>query len=316
MLDFPWVTVPNFEGFYSKSGSDKNEANVFYRELLDKEAQIKSLELKEPFTIFAENILSGERLLTLPAKMLTIYQGGMQVEAIKKAAFIDPTFDIETGFETTRKASARIGKEVHLATGHILNSSDDARRGAQALYQSIASRAWGAFESLAKQMWISCLNSRPLQLGDKAYLAEQQDESHGFDSRSVPLKVLQKYSYDISHRLGEILAEEKFSMHGTAKIKDAYLAAFGKNANVFDGVDLTSLAKLYQIRNLIQHNCAFVDAEFKKATPSTPHSIGELLPLNGDLVESYLKLSSTSGMKFINNVDLWMQKNPVKQKKA
>lgn len=287
--------------------SENNEGNILYRETLEWSKHLKSSEVSEAARFFCMNVLSAERLLMLPTTMVIGYYSYQKVELLLNTGNQSMRRELEERYEKRDFPTADIDK----LTGAILDQSNDTRLAVQILLQSVVSRAWSAFESFSKDVWVFSVNSRPHDLGRASFKSQQKDEESIWNGKSVTFDQLARYRFDISKRLGTLLSEEKFRMLDASGIKRAYDAAFPEASGVTNDIDFAQLHKLNKIRNLFQHSCGTIDEKFLSFLPGAGE-IGSLYIVTGKDTEDFLRLVVDSSMKLGSAVDEWLSNHPVK----
>jgi hypothetical protein len=155
---------------------------------------------------------------------------------------------------------------------HSCESSDVRDAAAQLLLQATV-LTWGAFEVVARDVFKMYINLRP-----HAYerLASDAEAKKRFELSRITMQRLADFGFDISAKLGELLAEQN-DLADLGTIKVAVSSLFPNNVHLRAALDRRELWTLFQQRHLIVHRCAIVDQRYIDAT-------GDARPLGDALV--------------------------------
>jgi hypothetical protein len=192
--------------------------------------------------------------------------------------------------------------------------------GISSIFSSMIIGAWTAFEALAEDLWVACVNGN-LRLAFIALDAEpsQGDSDQDVERKhrvkfSLPLRFLQKPDFDIKAQMGTVL-RSKWNFDRKDEAADAYLKIFrekGKELKeIFESNDLRWLSA---VRNVLIHNGGVADEEFLKLVKNhdrlkdvTP---GTEIPLDGALTAELVSAASVKGKALIDLIDDWIKNNP------
>jgi len=171
-----------------------------------------------------------------------------------------------------------------------------------ALQQNAATALWSAFEALASDLWIQAVNSRPDLFAKR--VMQQFSESlqrHGLSSRSIPLGVAAKYSFDLRHHIGDIIADV-IDFTSLDVVRKAYKSAFGIDEEGQRLLEADRLRKLVLIRNLVVHRGGVVDVAFKERT-GCPDKVGDELTIDEDSASQFVDAVKAAGLYILKLVD-------------
>jgi hypothetical protein len=156
-------------------------------------------------------------------------------------------------------------KQTNEILGKLLENKKMSDAVRALLFASISS-GWAAFESVAKDVWIVALNSRPTLLAQSAFIKlPDETATEGLSAKHISVGLLARHGFDLRDKLGFLLSD-KFDFTGVSGIRTAYVSAFGK-ASVFDTMfNGQNIATLEATRHLIVHRAGFVDEEYKRRT--------------------------------------------------
>lgn len=188
---------------------------------------------------------------------------------------------------------------------------------------------WSAFEILATDLWVAAVNSRPSSLGraalqaprrkdDDSPLEEASEDKKPADKKTaaVSLDTLQRYGYNLSNRMGDMLkAQRKWSFNSAKTIRFAYTDAFGKESNwPRQDSDYKTIAHLEAVRHLLVHRAGVVDQTFIDRIGADSLFSGvalvKRLTIDGDMVNFFMNLVIDYSCKYIKFVDEWLINHP------
>lgn len=163
---------------------------------------------------------------------------------------------------------------------------------------SIITGAWTTFEVMATDLWECALNCHPHELtnmGDK----------------SISLKMLQKYGYDLRAKMGTLL-KDKLGARGLEEIRKGYELAFSKNrVNIDKAIMDESLTIIQAVRNVIVHRAGIVDEKFceqaKKSVLLSRLEPDDKICLDGELVKALVEPVIQCCLDLLLAVDRWLQ---------
>ena len=178
---------------------------------------------------------------------------------------------------------------------------------AQGLLKAAVFLLWSAFEVLANDMWVACLNAYPIPLAKNAACIRFDEANASIDSKSVKTWLLYRYDFDLRSHMGTIL-QDKFKFTDIDGIREAYIAAFGEShrdriKQIVGGTDLNFLESA---RHNIAHKAGTMDEKFLNRVKNYPDfgaNEGEELPLTGILVSRLFSSAIESGFALVEFVD-------------
>ncbi|MEE8171124.1 MAG: hypothetical protein V3T70_11315, partial [Phycisphaerae bacterium] len=168
--------------------------------------------------------------------------------------------------------------------------------------------SWTAFECVAKDTWVACLDAGNTTAGHRAIRSlSNKDAVGGLAAKHINIEMLAKHNFDIRNRLGTVLAD-KFDFTGMDGIRRAYRSAFAQNASELGFLDVADLDQLQSYRNLIVHRGGIADEAFTKRT-ATSLAVGDRVVLSGDLVAAFVESAVRSGVELLKFADCWLMSN-------
>jgi hypothetical protein len=206
------------------------------------------------------------------------------------------------------KALQRAEIDFGFGTLQDLVSGTDLIHGADAWLAAQIIGVWTAFEALAEEIWIAAVNAHPRGL------AELKGAKKGSgEEKKIDLSVLQRFGYDLSNNMGTILSK-RFSFDRLEDIRRAYEEAkFDGEQPIQDILKERSLDVLSLTRQVIVHNGGLIDESFLRRKADLPPelivSVGEPLPLNGEIVAALIGPVMRLGWDLIMATDQWLLKN-------
>lgn len=164
---------------------------------------------------------------------------------------------------------------------------------------------WGTFEALAGDLWEEAVNLCPDRLA-------KPEDIISLDKmrRAAP----EKNPYDLTGKVGSALALDKEFIR-LANVRKIYAATFKKHPGKINLIlGRKSLDALSLVRNVIVHNGAKMDSEYKKAYPALRRilpkpEIGKQLPVNGRLVSRLTAAVRDCGTELFEAIDLWLTRH-------
>lgn len=235
------------------------------------------------------------------------------------------------GFGYDLETAQKKDLENSLVRFEIMASVPELYAGLQVYMSAILTTAWTSFEILSGDLWEAALNHHPHVLselrGNKNRIYGQirskggaATDNNGGSSgdKSVPLQLLQQYSYNLESSMGSILRQSQ-SFDRLEGIRAAYSMAFSDDSNETDEVlSRKSIDSINGVRNLLVHQGGRIDSRYLKSvskiegTPSGP--IGTQLILDGQTVADMVNNLITAGYDLIQAVDQWVQRHPDKRR--
>ncbi|MEA2985847.1 MAG: hypothetical protein QOD94_2101 [Alphaproteobacteria bacterium] len=182
--------------------------------------------------------------------------------------------------------------------------------GAEAWFAAQVTGSWTAFETCAEAAWVAALNTHPRGLAE----LKSVRKGTATEPRRVPLDWLQKYDYDLSHHMGDML-KERYSFDRLDGIRAAYAdAGFDGDKKIASTVTHKSLDALALIRNVIVHNGGIVDQKYLDRMADIPGPVAELgspLLLDGEQVGALVATGAQSSANLLRYVDIWLAERGV-----
>jgi hypothetical protein len=157
---------------------------------------------------------------------------------------------------------------------------------------------WGAFEVLARDVFVEFLNRQPARVET---LLSNPSNRKRFGIEKLDWGTLSNFGFDLSKNVGNVLAE-RTDLDDVPTIKDAFGALFPTASELATKLANRQLWVLFQRRNLIVHRRGIVDRQYNEKT-------GESLPLGSQLwptpadVEAYLDASVQAGAAILVEVN-------------
>jgi hypothetical protein len=141
---------------------------------------------------------------------------------------------------------------------------------------------WGAFEVIATDAAIQCLNQLPALALD--VMASEIFKKLGL-SKGISVETLQEFSFDVSRSMGTILFGER--RLDSLPVIISVCQCLYKNSELDQKLKSSNLWTLAQRRHLIVHRRGFVDASYLSKTPDQI-SLGSKIVISAQEVEDYL----------------------------
>lgn len=312
-------------------------------ELQNRVSQLKVEALSDPAQTFTSNIKAIDDLLTLPWHLTMYGQGWGAHEAVHfvqnhmqarglssedvgdlEAAYFSEVEKAKRSAEPFKSESASLNQNADYhneqAPSYLVPADAGRVLGHPELLPAVRSllaftsvAIWTAVESLAKDLWISCVNLRLDPLAKNALRVQGSSTGEG-GSKSVRAEWLAKYGFDLRDRMGTLLVEDenKFQFDSPKLIRRSYVAAFGQSPESEKLWQELSrdLGLLNLTRNLVAHRAGIVDQRFVDQT-QTALPVGEYVPLNAETVADFLTVATQAACELLAFVDTWFATNPV-----
>jgi hypothetical protein len=140
--------------------------------------------------------------------------------------------------------------------------SQELQTAATSLVLQAAVLTWGALEVLCRDVFKAYLNANPAAY---ASLAADSDVKKRFELGKVPLQRVADLGFDLSAKLGELLAEQN-DLADLSTIKVTLLAMFPTNERLRLAFGQRDLWNLFCRRNLFVHQRGIIDRRYREAT--------------------------------------------------
>jgi hypothetical protein len=168
---------------------------------------------------------------------------------------------------------------------------------------------WTAFETLARDAWITAIDAVPVSIAHRAFQSLGDNEADdGIRKKTVEVGLLAKYGFDLRGRLGTIL-QDKFHFSSIEGISKAYHAAFPNESAFLATLENDDLKSAEQVRHLITHKAGIIDDKYKKRTGSS-QNVGEELVVTGSQVSRFGQAVVEVGISLLVFVDKFLTDTP------
>ncbi len=168
---------------------------------------------------------------------------------------------------------------------------------AQELLQNGTSLLWSAFEILCRDIFEVHLNTKPSAV---QVLVAHTSTRKRFEADKFTLDLLARHDFDLSTRMGSILAEQH-DLSDLPTIKAVYGVLFPSNGELIDALADRELWILSQHRHLFVHRRGVVDQAYLDNTGENL-SIGSKLVISPREFEKYFHLVTDLGVRIMEAV--------------
>jgi len=174
------------------------------------------------------------------------------------------------------------------------------KTGVQSVFYSMILNSYAAFETLAADLWVEAVNSKP------SFAKKLKGDAA---SKSISLDKLSEYQYDIKDRIGELLKDtEKVSFQRLSNIADAYAFTFSEEEAINAGLKKNAgITQAEKVRHLIAHKGGRVDRSFLRQSVNWPEfshaAENEYLAIDGHMVCSLVNSCITTAVNLIRLVE-------------
>lgn len=158
---------------------------------------------------------------------------------------------------------------------------------------------WGAFEVLVRDCFIAYLNANP---GQSLALLGDPVAKRRFDLSKFSLETLAAHSFDLSGRMGTLLAQQQ-DLSDVNSVKAVYRALFPDQKRLFDALNDHDLRFLALRRNLIVHQRGVIDESYLTST-NCCQSVGERLKLSPGNLEAHVRSTVMVAVNILEAVAL------------
>ncbi len=208
-----------------------------------------------------------------------------------------------------RNARKKIRKEIITEKGgRFINESamhflfalvdhDKIVKAGEELLRQATVLIWSALEILARDIFLSAVNSNPHHV---ISLMSNANTQKILQLRNMDLEILAEHNFNVSGCMGQIILRHH-DMSTIASIREIYNAMYPTNLELRDALATKYLWILNQRRHLIVHNRAIVDAKYKKNT-GEDLEIGSILSVTPKEVEKYLTVVRDVGIAIIKTI--------------
>jgi hypothetical protein len=269
---------------------------------------------------FIDNLESVLRTVSIPLHYTLTqvqslhYQRLLMVERIE-ALRIVPCDSIpkkekkDLDSETSEKANERfrefaqsegcniIAEEALERLLSIMNDSDSLAAARELTRQGVL-LIWGAFEVLARDLFVELLNRQPT-FAERLLSNPSNRKRFGIDK--IDWITLNSYGFDLSRNVGTILSQ-RADLDDVPTIKDAFNAIFPTASDLAIQLSDHRLWILFQKRNLIVHRRGVVDQQYIEKTGEA-QLLGSKLMVTPSEIEDYLSVTTSAGYALLIEVN-------------
>ena len=121
---------------------------------------------------------------------------------------------------------------------------------------------WSAFEVLVRDLFVFCLNSKPLLV---TLLMKSEPTKRLFQVKGLDFQVLSEYDFDVSRAMGDILVQIH-DLGNLPAMKVCFETLFPDDAELRESLGQKELWLLNQRRNLIVHRRGIIDQKYLDTT--------------------------------------------------
>lgn len=156
---------------------------------------------------------------------------------------------------------------------------------------------WSAFEVLARDLFVCCLNSRP-DLASR--ILGDETTRRLFQMRGLDFETLTQYSFDVSHAMGEILIQAH-DLGNLPAMKACFTALFPEELTLRACLSDHQLWLLGQRRHLIVHRRGIVDNKYLESS-GEKLVLGSQISVSPSDVERGLDIVCSAGIELMKRV--------------
>lgn len=174
---------------------------------------------------------------------------------------------------------------------------------------------WCSFEVCMKDIWETALN-----IGNKLVMKttlsninniDRINNFSGIQGKYINLDYLAQYNYNVTNKLGSILAN-KFDFSSVYGIKDAYLCAFPRSATIKKALENKELVQLEARRHIIVHKAGVIDDTFCKKANVNKKLTGSKLGLSDEELSGFGNVAIDTVIQIIKAVSTILSVGKVK----
>jgi hypothetical protein len=155
----------------------------------------------------------------------------------------------------------------------------------------------GAFEVLARDSFAMYLNVNP---GRTLALLDNPVAKRRFELSKVPLETLAAHNFDLSARMGTLLAEQQ-DLSDAYSVKAVFQALFPTNDELRDALNEFDLRLLSLRRNLIVHRGGIIDGKYAAST-NCSQQVGQRLKITPNELEAHLRTTINTAAAILDSV--------------
>ena len=154
--------------------------------------------------------------------------------------------------------------------------------------------AWGAFEVLARDCFVHFLNAKPDAV---QRLLIDPSAKKRLDLGKVPLETLAAHGFDLSAKMGSLLAEQQ-DLSDIRSVKAVYGALFPNSPALRDALNSASLRLLSLRRNLVVHRRGIIDDTYRRGADEGA-ALGSRLVVSPQTLERHLSACLAAGRELL-----------------
>jgi hypothetical protein len=203
--------------------------------------------------------------------------------------------------EMDKFVNSTVGREILVSeTLYFLKSQYDHQPLAGAANELILQGVvlcWGAFEVLARDTFSTYLNVNP---GRTLALLDDHVAKRRFDLSKVSLETLAAHNFDLSARMGTLLAEQQ-DLSDVYSVKAVFQALFPGDGELRDSLNDPDIRLLSLRRNLIVHRRGIIDEKFA-ASVSCNQELGQRLNVTPRDLEAHIQSTISTATHILDAV--------------
>jgi hypothetical protein len=292
------------------------QGNTFFRELDSLIAKLPS-DYRSVAKAFKHNLQSVISTVSVPVALAMASAQSSRFRELHIAEKIRARKDLGPDGQPTAEAlrsaleiaRKRMGEEItspeglnHLAdttSSFLLSTYDDEsikQAAAELLRQGVV-LVWGAFEVLARGIFVAYMNANP---ACAQKLADDPVTKRLFDLKGFGFETLAAYGYDVSRNMGNILASLN-DVSSLAALKDVFQVILPKHLGLREKLNSKELWLLAQRRHLIVHRRSIIDEKYLRSSGDTVPK-GDTLNISPRDIENCLFLVRDAGHELLNSL--------------
>jgi len=154
---------------------------------------------------------------------------------------------------------------------------------------------WGALEVLAQDLFVLLLNVNPKLVSD---LIADDNTRRLSQLKAIPLETVAMYDYELSHKMGDILARS-YKVDDGASMRTVFGVLFKGDERLQVALGERGLWMLNQLRHIIVHRRGIVDAEYIAKTGDGVE-LGTEIQIKPDDLERYFEFVTDAGIGMLH----------------
>lgn len=269
--------------------------------------QKASSTLKDSAQAFAHNIDAAISTVSVPATLAMASAQNFRFQQLHIAEKIraiphEGEFSEEAKHVALENAKRKTMEELSTKTGvnqvatmacnfllFTLEDEDVAQAALELTLQGTV-LVWGAFEVLAREIFVSYLNSHPAEV---SRLISNSEAQRLFQIKNMDLNLLVEHGFDLTEKMGTILSTAH-ELTNLPALKIAFGALFPNADSLHELLNKKEFWILSQRRHLIVHRRAIIDQKYVEKTGET-QKVGTRLTVSPNLLMSYFNLVQRLG---------------------